>query len=235
MFILHMTLDDHEPKYKLNDSKIGSNPGLGFRPSPPSEAVLSSVIWFNQSRSETIEYWVSKLNDFLEPYRDSTLETCSRNKSASRSRACYFPIPSGNHSCTPEDHFGYYEGKPCVLLKLNNIFDWIPIPYLEPPSVLRDLLKFSFEQNRVYISCEGASPSDRDNIGEVEYFPHQGIPTFYYPFTNQKRYMSPFLFVQFNSITRGVLVKIECRAWAQNIAYDKDFKTGGVHFELLVD
>ncbi|KAF8781977.1 Sodium/potassium-transporting ATPase subunit like protein [Argiope bruennichi] len=235
MFMFFMTLDHQEPKYKMDGSRIGSNPGLGFRPTPPYDAIHSTVIWFNVSRNETIEYWVSNLNKFLEAYNQSNLTTCLGNETATPGKACLFPIPTGNHSCTSERQFGYPEGKPCVLIKLNKIYGWIPVPYESPPVNLRRKLKSAFLKGRVYVTCEGANPSDHDNIGEVTYYPNQGISMLYYPFVNQKNYLSPFVFVQFLDITRGVLVKIECRAWAENIEYNKQDKSGGVHFQLLVD
>ncbi|GBL96238.1 Sodium/potassium-transporting ATPase subunit beta-2 [Araneus ventricosus] len=230
-----MTLDPQEPKYKMDSSRIGSNPGLGFRPSPPYYATQSAVIWFNVSRNETVEHWVTDLNRFLEPYRHSSLKPCSGNETATPGKACLFPVPTGNHSCTSERQFGYLEGKPCVLIKLNKIYGWIPESYQSPPVNLRRQLKSSFLKNRVYITCEGANPSDRDNIGETTFYPHQSIPGLYYPFVNQKNYLAPFVFVQFVDISRGVLVKVECAAWAENIDHNKQDKTGGVHFELLVD
>lgn len=87
--------------------------------------------------------------------------------------------------------------------------------------------------SKIYFSFQNSA--DRDNIGDVQYFPNQGIPFNYFPFTNQKGYVSPFVFVQFNEIAHGVLVNVECRAWANNIKYDRGDRLGSVHFELLVD
>ncbi|GBP78456.1 hypothetical protein EVAR_52261_1 [Eumeta japonica] len=33
----------------------------------------------------------------------------------------------------------------------------------------------------------------------------------------------------------GILINIECRAWAQNIKYDKKERIGTIHFELMVE
>lgn len=33
----------------------------------------------------------------------------------------------------------------------------------------------------------------------------------------------------------GVLINIECKAWAKNIFYDRYERRGSVHFELMVD
>lgn len=36
-------------------------------------------------------------------------------------------------------------------------------------------------------------------------------------------------------IAAGVLINIECKAWAKNIFYDRYERRGSVHFELMVD
>ena len=34
-------------------------------------------------------------------------------------------------NCTKENAFGFRDGRPCILIKLNKIFGWEPIPYQE--------------------------------------------------------------------------------------------------------
>lgn len=77
--------------------------------------------------------------------------------------------------------------------------------------------------------------ADKENVGEIEYYPQQGIEFKYYPFTNQPGYLSPFVFVHFKKPQPGVLINIECKAWARNIKHNRMDREGSVHFELLVD
>jgi sodium/potassium-transporting ATPase subunit beta len=35
--------------------------------------------------------------------------------------------------------------------------------------------------------------------------------------------------------TAGVLINIECKAWANNIQHDRADRRGSVHFELMID
>lgn len=50
------------------------------------------------------------------------------------------------------------------------------------------------------------------------------------PVTGQSEELTfPFL------ILAGVLINIECKAWAQNIVHDRTDRRGSVHFELMVD
>ncbi|XP_035213513.1 sodium/potassium-transporting ATPase subunit beta-2-like [Stegodyphus dumicola] len=240
LVVFYQTLENDQPKWKLDSSRIGSSPGLGFRPSPPDENIDSTLIWFNATRNETVKYWVDNLNDYLSLYKThdtgNLVQTCRDGQMASSEKVCHVPILTGKEqSCSPERQFGYPEGKPCVLIKLNRIYDWVPESYNEAPPKLAEHLKKEFKKDLVYITCVGENSADKDNIGDVEYYPAQGIEFKYFPFLNQKGYMSPFVFVQFANINRGVLVNIECRAWAKNIVYDRGDRLGSVHFELLVD
>lgn len=91
----------------------------------------------------------------------------------------------------------------------------------------------------VFYSCSNCAllqnPADKENIGPVNYYPTQGIENKYFPFTNQPGYLSPFVFVHFMKPTPGVLINIECKAWASNIKHDRMDREGSVHFELLID
>jgi len=40
--------------------------------------------------------------------------------------------------------------------------------------------------------------------------------------------------IKFTNPKRGVLIHVECRAWAKNIEYDRGDKLGSVRFELLI-
>lgn len=80
------------------------------------------------------------------------------------------------------------------------------------------------------------NPADKENIGPIEYFPPNGaIPNYYFPFTNLDGYLSPFVFVHFKKPATGVLINVECKAWAANIRHDRTDRMGSVHFELLID
>ena len=79
------------------------------------------------------------------------------------------------------------------------------------------------------------NPADKENIGPIDYFPKPGIEFKYFPYTNQPGYLSPFVFVHFKKPTPGVLINVECKAWAKNIKHNRMDREGSVHFELLMD
>jgi len=165
------------------------------------------------------------------------------------------------------DQFGYAGGKgnPCVLIKLNKIYGWVPLAYnttedleLAKEKGMPDLLIKKIrdkiatnpkdpELNTIWVSCEGENPADRENIGPVQYYSSgivesgpvgkefQGIPNYFFPYKKQDNYKAPFVFVKFSQPQTNVLIQIECKAWAKNIEPDRQQRLGSVHFELMLD
>jgi len=99
--------------------------------------------------------------------------------------------------------------------------------------------------NMVWVECTGVNEVDKENIGEnmgdqpgkelkLRYTPYQGFPGYYFPFNKTPGYMSPIVAVQFIDPLPGVLITVECRAYAKNIIYDKQRRLGLVKFELKV-
>lgn len=115
--------------------------------------------------------------------------------------------------------------------------------------------------NTVWVSCEGENPADQENIGPVDYLPIRGFPGYFYPYQNSEGYLSPLVAVHFQRpkrkfllefswfsvkeinicvfvvvyISGGIIINIECKAWARNIIHDRKERLGSVHFELLID
>lgn len=91
-------------------------------------------------------------------------------------------------------------------------------------------------------------------LGPIAYYPDiQGFPGYYYPYKNGEGYLSPLVAVQFlrptsNTVniffehifvfvivSGGIVINIECKAWAKNIKHNRQDRIGSVHFELLID
>lgn len=52
--------------------------------------------------------------------------------------------------CTRESDYGFREGKPCILIKLNKIFAWEPVPYKTEEDLPENLpisIKTAFKKN----------------------------------------------------------------------------------------
>ncbi|XKL66737.1 hypothetical protein PGB90_010157 [Kerria lacca] len=241
-----------KPRFTLQESLIGSNPGLGYRPMPSEEYIDSALIWFKQSDNGFVN-WTNKLQTFLEPYEKIRRDP---NESKNYVNCSYDYLPPPNKVCRvpleqmapcDKQFYRYDSGGLCIFLKLNKIFDWIPQYYNDVksfpsnmPKELQEKIKDEGSKNpknlnTVWVSCEGENPSDKEHIGPIYYFPRPGFPGYYFPFSNVKGYLSPLVAVWFKNPIHGVLINVECKAWAKNIIYDRHDRKGSVHFELMID
>lgn len=249
---LFASLDDNKPKWQLDDSLIGTNPGLGFR--PISEITeYGSVIKYNDKQNDTKTYWIELIDDFLKKYNESSDPTkekiCNFNTQKLKDKEfCNVDITNFG-DCSRGKAYGYNNSRPCVFLKLNKIFNWVPEYYDDPelldasmPSQLKDHINSTSkvkpeELKQVWVSCDGTHGPDKEKITNVNYYPYQGFPGYYYPYLNQEGYLSPIIAVQFPNLPHNNMVNIECRAWAKNIIYSGSVRDrkGSVTFQILID
>jgi len=149
-------------------------------------------------------------------------------KAKSSDLPCKFKVEEMDevqNECLLKGDYGYTEGKPCVIVKMNKVFEFMP------------KLKKNSKVDYLQIKCRGEHPADVDNLGPVEYYPRDGFELKYFPYLNQKHYLSPLVFVKFKNPTLGVLIQVVCEPVnADNIKQDKHMRGDGrVHFELLID
>lgn len=249
--VFYQTLDPNAPKWQLDNSLIGSNPGLGFRPMPSESNVESTLIWYKASDQGNYLHWTRELDKFLEEYKEAQTGTlyhdqrtrCDHNNAAPSGKVCDVNM-SNFGQCTKQNQYGYAKSAPCIFLKLNKIFGWVPQFYNDtknlPDMMPADLKEHIKQQdksklNTVWVSCSGENPADVENMGAIQYLPSRGFPGYYYPFKNIPGYLSPLVAVFFERPKYGVLINIECKAWAHNIHHDRFERRGSVHFELMVD
>ncbi|XP_056642443.1 sodium/potassium-transporting ATPase subunit beta-1-like [Diorhabda sublineata] len=244
---LFATLDDRQPRWKLGESLIGENPGLGFRPiSDKTEE--GSLIWYNITNGTTIDKWVDLVNTFLQPYNANqsgeNFVSCNFEKGPGEDEVCR-TTSSTFGNCTLENNYGYNSFSPCMFLKLNRIIDWTPVYYTSTqpgmPKELSDHLDNlkaagkSETDRMVWVTCNGIDDIDKENIKGFRYHP-AGFASYYYPYKNIKNYLSPIVAVEILDLTPNIVVTIECRAWAANIQYRTGLnRAGSVRFEIQVD
>ncbi|XP_055382105.1 sodium/potassium-transporting ATPase subunit beta-1 [Condylostylus longicornis] len=249
--ILFKTISDHEPKYKLGDSLIGENPGMGYRPLS-EETERGSIIKLNIQNPKESEYWIELLDDFLEQYKNKThlpngglnQQHCDFNTKVAEGKSCSVDIDNFG-PCSPKQHYGYKNQKPCVFLKLNKIYGWEPSYYDAadlPSEMSKDLAEHIkslplSQQKQIWISCKGQHSVDNELIKNISYYPTRGFPSFYYPYKNVPDYLSPLVAIQIEPATYNQLISIECRAWARNIIYSGSIRDrmGSVTFQINID
>jgi len=229
--------------------------GLSFQPMPPESN--STLIWYQASNANSTHYWIDQLDQFLKPYHtprtwEGPIDDCRPGEppEPGSTTVCDVKVDTW-YPCVASAGYNYNSshGGPCIFLKLNEIFGWIPeyynsstIPDLMPNN-LKDFIRrneYDFGPNgnankAVWLSCLAENPADIENIGPISYLPHLGFDGRYFPFLNVDEYLSPLIAIHFERPARGVLINIECKAWARNIIHDGPEGRGSVHFELLVD
>lgn len=224
------------------DNKIGlilPNPGMGFRPVPEYQ---STLVRFVQGRPSSYKRYTDHIQAYVDMYENEKQEgenfiDCDKlqlSESRDKTKVCRFNVDVLGDGCTWQKDYGYDDGQPCILLKLNKVYGWEPIPYKNEEDV-PDNLKDRFSPYHIGVTCEGEGPLDHENMGPIEFWPKQGFPILYYPYLNQEGYKAPVVFLKFLRPSNGVVINIWCKAWARNIKHHREDRTGSIHFELLVD
>ncbi|XP_023708792.1 sodium/potassium-transporting ATPase subunit beta-2 isoform X1 [Cryptotermes secundus] len=244
-------MDDKRPRYLLDDSIIGSNPGLGFRPIS-DEVSAGALIWYQASNESNYRRWTDQLDKFLEPYHvaqklpggGKNQQVCDFDQPPQDGKVCEVNVKNFQ-PCTMEMGYGFNRSSPCIFIKLNKIYGWVPefyernkLPEDIPEDLKIHILKTNpKELNQVWVSCKGDSPSDSENMGPISYIPGRGFPGYYYPYTNIDGYLSPLIAIHLARPKLNTVINIECRAWAKNIKYfhQQGHRQGSVLFEVMID
>jgi len=232
LIIFFQFIDEKEPMWQQD--RIGRSPALGVRPGQDWDNIDSSMLIFNKEQpkdGKTIpgyEQWVGRTNEFLE--KQGYINKGVRHEKLKALGEC-----SGEQ----DPSFGYSSGQPCVLLKLNKIYglehDYYNKSVKGMPEELGKRIDEATDKKQVWVACIGENPADEESMGGIDYFPKDGgfLHT-YYPYKNQKDYLSPLVAVKFKNPPVGQFLHIECRAWAENINYHRRDRVGIAHFELMI-
>ncbi|KAE8604788.1 hypothetical protein XENTR_v10014831 [Xenopus tropicalis] len=126
MWVMLQTLDDSVPKYR---DRV-SSPGLMIS---PKSAGLE--IKFTRNKTQSYQEYIQTLHTFLTPYNDAIQaknDLCAPGlyfdqDEKDEKKACQFNRSSlGLCSGIEDNTFGYNEGKPCVIVKMNRIIGLKP-------------------------------------------------------------------------------------------------------------
>ncbi|KAJ4443652.1 hypothetical protein ANN_05327 [Periplaneta americana] len=198
--------------------------GLGFRPTPPDENVESTLIWYKGTDPEQYQFWTKSLEEFLKVYRipgltpgrGQNIYNCDYDRPPNENQVCDVDVKNW-FPCTQENSFNFHKSAPCIFIKLNKIYDWRPEFYNDtndlPEKMPKDLKDHIVNQkkinsqllNTIWISCEGESPADIENVGPIKYIPRQGFPGYFYPYKNSEGYLSPVMAIHFERPRRDGL------------------------------
>lgn len=248
--VMLLTISEFEPKYQ---DRVAP-PGLTQVP-----RATKTEISYTLGKPETYSGYVSSISDFLNLYNDTEqtdplFEHCNAepeyykeqpgmNPKDGKKRACTFQRKwLGSCSGLNDTTFGYKDGKPCVVIKLNRVMGFKPKPPTnDSKEVVPAEVWARFHPNVIPVHCAAKKAEDAHKIGSVEYFGmgnYSGFPLQYYPYYGlilQPKYRQPLLAVQFTNLTYDTEVRIECKAYGENIQYDDKDRFMGrfdVKFEI---
>lgn len=217
MWVMLQTLDDNIPTYR---DRVAS-PGLVIRP-------RSLDIVFNRTDPKQYGQYVQHLENFLQQYNDTVQEKnelCMvgeyyEQDDQEEKKVCQFKRNLLRQcSGLSDTTFGYTEGKPCVLVKMNRIIGLKP-------------------RGDPYINCT----AKRESPLQMQYFPSEGrFDKMYFPYYGKNlhsTYVQPLVAVKLlltkedynNELT------MECKIEGSNLrnSDDRDKFLGRVTFRVKV-
>ncbi|XP_008323933.1 sodium/potassium-transporting ATPase subunit beta-2a [Cynoglossus semilaevis] len=230
MYIMLLTLDDFKPTWQ---DRLAT-PGMMIRPKGEMLEITYSV-----SDIETWGGFVQNLDTFLSLYNDShqaqTNDNCppdqyfiqedSGEVRNNPKRSCQFNRTMLEDCSGRTDQFyGYKDGEPCVLIKMNRVINMLPGKDGQSP----------------YVTC-AAKGEDSDKIGPLAYFPPNGtFNLMYYPYYGKKsqvNYTQPLVAVKFLNATRNADINVECKINSNTLSdgSERDKFAGRVSFKLRIN
>ncbi|NP_001134069.1 sodium/potassium-transporting ATPase subunit beta-1a [Salmo salar] len=232
---LLLTLSNFKPTYQ---DRVAP-PGLSH--TPRSEKFEIS---YNINDVETYLKYTKSIKDFLEMYDEERqtdqnkyedcgelpasyvdrgeLESDVGVRKACRFKRTWLGPCSGLDG--HDENFGFKDGKPCLIAKLNRIINFRPRPPTNNASV-PDAGQSRVQTNVIPIHCQNKREEDASKIGEIKYYGMgMGFPLQYYPYYGKllhPNYLQPLVAIQFTNLTFNEELRLECKVYGANIDYSE--------------
>jgi len=257
MLAVFMALSPRDrPRYYLHASRMSTrsnplSPGLGFRPQPE---VDKNLIIVNKNNLGEKSIYAKNLDQYLQVYywkqdppqiQNSDDANRINDNDEYQAKPEKFTIRSPGE-CTNATGYGFPSGKPCVLVKMNKVVGFEPIPGSKPSEKETYVKTCGERSDAVAVHCYGEYPADVDNIGRLSYYSESGfhptcgsLQTKHFPYRGKRDrqdvYQAPYIWVQFINPKPNVLINVICRVYGQNIDFDKKTARALTRFQLYVD
>ncbi|XP_061572002.1 sodium/potassium-transporting ATPase subunit beta-1b [Cololabis saira] len=244
-----LTLSDYKPTWQ---DRVAP-PGLSH--TPRSE---KSEVSFSTREVETFLPYVKSLREILAKYSDDMqkdqmmFEDCGEEAGEYRHRgdlesdmgvrkACRFSRSLlGPCSGLQDGQFGFDQGKPCLVVKLNRIVNYRPKPPINNDSI-PEAAQEKVQPNIIPLFCTHKREEDAGKIGEIKYYGigGGGFPLQYYPYYGKRlhpQYLQPLVALHFTNLTMNTELRIECKVFGDNIYYnEKDRYQGRFDIKITIN
>eukprot|EP00106_Octopus_bimaculoides_P021819 XP_014789261.1 PREDICTED: sodium/potassium-transporting ATPase subunit beta-1-like isoform X2 [Octopus bimaculoides] len=225
-----------EPRLKDSHNLLNGTPGVVVIP-----VDIEGPVYFRVKDMDHAASYIAKIEKSLKEkhgikcHKDGNCSILTDKKDDSvqqLEKSALFPDGS---LCNKKTNFGFSIGKPCFIVRVNKLFNWKPEPYASLSDVPSEFPKDRYLANSIGIHCYGINSPDKDNLGNVVYIPPTGIPFKYFPYLNQKNYVSPFTWIQLLGIRRHIAVGIRCKIYVNNAYIYHRKRINFVDFYVLID
>lgn len=270
LVVVLQTMPTDHPRWYRSSGKEKANtilavPGMGMRPSlADHNERFSPTITFSKSDKDSYSSYVESIDNFLKDYENIGNFTPKGEGCSGKGNDCSLDLDDlgecrGSYGSSGADEdYGYGDGKPCVLIKLNKVYNWYPEAYDKDPvnKVRTDdssgakLYGYKFSTNSIAVSCQEQDFKSRSeeppgHVNNIKLYPQTGLPFSCYPYcggrnyhdrkiTDADFYLQPVIMAKFD-VEMGETANIWCRAWASNIKQNYRDRAGGVRFSVAVD
>ncbi|KAJ8014793.1 hypothetical protein DPEC_G00019440 [Dallia pectoralis] len=226
MWCLMLSISPYHPTH--NDRVMP--PGMTMSPQLDGHFEMA----FNASDRKSWRKYVKLMDEQLRPYNDNIQEQrniqCQQDvyfhqdnleESAER-KACQFKRSwLGECSGIHDANYGFSQGKPCILLRMNRILGYLP-----------------GQGFPVNVTC-GVKKGAPESLGEVQFFPKSIFNLMYYPYYGKLRhvnYTAPVVAVRFNGLQYDTHIVVKCKLNGKGIINDSttDRFLGSVSFSFDV-
>ncbi|GFO28483.1 sodium/potassium-transporting ATPase subunit beta-like [Plakobranchus ocellatus] len=121
--IFYWVIDWNDPTLQ-GPSSILQVPGMGFRPQPD---VSSTLIRFIKGDATTYYHYLDHIESYIQYYEytlkqgDNFKDCIDEHKRRTKEldKVCVFEVEQLGGSCVKQQNYGFDDGQPCILLKLN--------------------------------------------------------------------------------------------------------------------
>ncbi|KAM6427309.1 protein ATP1B4 isoform 1-T2 [Liasis olivaceus] len=225
MYVVLITLSPYTPRYR---DRVAP-PGVTIRP----YIEHGYNIDFSISQPHSWQPYVDNMEQFLKEYDDVVQETknipCApgayfiqgSDESADK-KACQFKRSQLMKCSGLQDQtFGYSQGQPCILLKMNRIIGYQP-GYGTP----------------VTVSCK-VQKGDENHLQSLDFYPSATFDPMYFPYYGKHthvNYTQPLVAVHFTRVVRNYTMDIQCQLNGKGIinTINSDRFLGRIIFTLSI-